>query len=111
MYCSHCGKPLDATARFCPACGNTVQAGVYPPPPVGRVPLQGQLVRPRYGRMIAGVCAGLALHYGWDLSLVRVLCVLLLLCTGVGLVAYIIAWVVIPEEPYMLPQSTTGNGV
>ena len=111
MYCSHCGKALDTTARFCPACGATVQAAGSPPPGYGRVPVPGQLTRPRHLRMIGGVCAGLSLHYGWDLSFVRIVCVLLVLFTGVGIVAYIIAWVVIPEEPYLLPQGNTGSSV
>ena len=48
----------------------------------GRAPFPGQLTRPRYPRMIAGVCSGFALHYGWDLSLVRVIAVLALIVLG-----------------------------
>jgi phage shock protein C len=110
MYCSQCGKPVDASARFCPACGTATATGASVSTFSNRV-FPGQLTRPRTGRMIAGICAGLVLHYGWDLSLVRVLCALLMLCTGIGLVAYLIAWVVIPEEPYMLPQRTTGTSI
>ena len=58
--------------------------------------------------MVAGVCAGLALHYGWDLSLVRVLCALMIVLTGVGLFAYLAAWIIIPDAPYALPD---GSGV
>jgi len=72
----------------------------------GRAPFPGQLVRPRYPRMIGGVCAGFAQHYGWDLSLVRVVTALMIVCTGVGLIAYIAAWIIIPEAPYILPEST-----
>lgn len=105
MYCSHCGKPMDQGARFCPACGAVIQSVV-----VSHAPSPGQLTRPRYPRMIAGVCAGLALHYGWDLSLVRVICALMIVLTGVGLIAYLVAWVVIPEAPYVLPeQSSAGS--
>jgi len=53
--------------------------------------------------MIAGVCAGFAIHYGWDLNLVRVLTALMIVLTGVGAIAYIAAWVIIPEAPYALP--------
>jgi phage shock protein PspC (stress-responsive transcriptional regulator) len=56
--------------------------------------------------MIAGVCAAFAFHYGWDLNLVRILTALFIVLTGVGALAYIIAWVVIPEEPYALPTKT-----
>jgi phage shock protein C len=53
--------------------------------------------------MIAGVCSGLALHYGWDLTIVRLILVLCVLFAGTGVLAYIIAWIVIPEAPYELP--------
>jgi phage shock protein C len=106
MYCSHCGKQMDPAARFCPACGAVSQPVV-----VGRAPFPGQLMRPRYPRMIAGVCAGIALHYGWDLSLVRVLCALMIVLTGVGLFAYLIAWIVIPEALYALPEQSGAGSV
>ncbi|HEV2619945.1 MAG TPA: PspC domain-containing protein, partial [Acidobacteriaceae bacterium] len=77
MYCSHCGRQMDIGARFCSACGAVVQPMMY-----GRGPFPGQLMRPRYPRAIAGVCSGFALHYGWDLTLVRVLAVLALLFSG-----------------------------
>jgi phage shock protein PspC (stress-responsive transcriptional regulator) len=53
--------------------------------------------------MIAGVCAGFALHYGWDLNLVRIITAFIALFTGIGAIAYLIAWVVIPEAPEALP--------
>ena len=100
MYCSHCGRQMDAGARFCSDCGAACQ-----PAPFARAPFPGQLMRPRHPRVIGGVCSGLALHFGWDVSLVRVLWVLCVLFAGTGVLAYIIAWIVIPEEPYLLPQS------
>jgi phage shock protein C len=103
MYCSQCGKQLDPSSRFCPACGATISAA---PPPPGYYPPTGQLTRPRNNRMIAGVCAGFALHYGWNLNLVRVITALVALFTGVGAIAYLVAWVVIPEEPYVLPAKS-----
>ncbi|MEI9980103.1 MAG: PspC domain-containing protein [Edaphobacter sp.] len=103
MYCTQCGKQLDPTSRFCSACGATFYAA---PPPSAGYPAPGQLTRPRNNRVIAGVCAGLSLHYGWDLTLVRVLTALLAFFTGVGAVAYLIAWVIIPEAPYSIPANT-----
>ena len=101
MFCSHCGKQMDPAARFCPTCGAVSQPVV-----VGRAPFPGQLTRSRSQRMIAGVCGGFAQHYGWDLSLVRVVTALMIVLTGVGLFAYLIAWIVIPDEPFMLPDHT-----
>ncbi len=106
MYCSHCGRPMDAAARFCPACGAAVQPAGYV-----RVPVFGQLMRPRYPRVFGGVCSGLALHYG--VTLPRCACCGCCACCSrePGILAYIIAWIVIPEAPYVLPESNTGSGV
>ncbi len=56
------------------------------------------LVRPRNGRMIAGVCAGAADYLRVDINLVRIALVLFTLLGGAGLAAYILAWLIIPEE-------------
>jgi phage shock protein PspC (stress-responsive transcriptional regulator) len=104
MYCSHCGKQLDPTARFCSSCGAAWTPAA--PAPTPRRPL----TRPRSPRAIAGVCAAFALEYGWDLSLVRVITALFIVFTGVGLLAYLAAWIIIPEEPYALPSNTTTPG-
>ncbi len=57
------------------------------------------LVRSRDNRIVAGVCAGLADYLGMDVNLVRVVVALLTLFTmGSGILAYLIAWAVIPEE-------------
>jgi phage shock protein C len=100
MFCTKCGKPVDPYSRFCPACGAAVSAA---PPPPGSYPNPNQLTRPRYNRMIAGVCAGFALHYGWNLNVVRIITALVALFTGIGAVAYLVLWVIIPEAPYALP--------
>lgn len=55
--------------------------------------------------MIAGVCEGLAQHYDWDVVWVRVVTVLLaIFAGGIGLVGYVVFWIVMPEEPLALPQ-------
>jgi phage shock protein PspC (stress-responsive transcriptional regulator) len=56
------------------------------------------LVRPKDGRVIAGVCAGIADRFGWDRSLVRVLAVASFLLPGPQLLIYLVLWVVIPQE-------------
>ncbi|HKN54939.1 MAG TPA: PspC domain-containing protein [Amycolatopsis sp.] len=57
-----------------------------------------RLARPRHGRMIGGVCAGLARRYGLSPSTVRVLAVLSCLLPGPQFVAYLILWAIIPSE-------------
>jgi phage shock protein C len=57
------------------------------------------LVRPRNGRMVAGVCAGAAEYFGIDVTLVRVLvAVAAVLTGGAGALAYLAAWAIIPGE-------------
>ena len=58
-----------------------------------------RLVRSRQGRMVAGICAGAADYFGWDVTLVRVIvAVVSVLTGGTGAVAYLVAWVLIPAE-------------
>jgi phage shock protein PspC (stress-responsive transcriptional regulator) len=56
------------------------------------------LVRPRHGRMIAGVCAGFARRYGVPVFLVRVLTVVAGVA-GFGLLGYLVMWILMPNEP------------
>lgn len=103
MYCTHCGRQIQPDARFCAACGAGVSGTAAAPRRV--------LLRPREGRMIAGVCAAFANSYGWDISAVRVVAAVLL-CLSVGAVAlaYFALWILLPEAPYALPgQTTTGT--
>jgi len=104
MYCSSCGRQMEHDARFCSGCG-----AAWQPEPFARGPFSGQLVRPRYPRVIAGVCSGFALHYGWDISVVRVITALAIVFLGVPLFAYIALWIIIPDAPYALPERSTGT--
>jgi phage shock protein PspC (stress-responsive transcriptional regulator) len=56
-------------------------------------------VRPRDGRIIAGVCAALALRFGWNVTVVRVLALVSFVLPGSQLLIYAICWAVIPSEP------------
>jgi phage shock protein PspC (stress-responsive transcriptional regulator) len=50
--------------------------------------------------MIAGVCAGLSRAYGWDISMVRVITVLVtIVLPPVGILGYPAAWLLVPGEP------------
>ncbi len=50
-------------------------------------------------KKIAGVCGGLAEYFGIDSTVVRILWVLLSIFFGSGIIAYLIAWLLIPKEP------------
>ncbi|MDQ1502666.1 MAG: hypothetical protein QOD57_393, partial [Actinomycetota bacterium] len=75
-----------------------------PPPGAGSEPVGGgawapafQILRSRHDRKLGGVAGGLAAATGLDPTLVRLVVVLGCL-TGWGVLAYLIAWAVIPEE-------------
>ncbi len=86
MYCSSCGKAIPEDARLCSYCGKPVSG------------VRSRLVRPRHGRRIAGVCLGLAQQYGLNVTLLRIVWLLLFLFAGVGGLVYIILWIVMPSE-------------
>ena len=114
MHCTSCGKSLAPGTRFCPGCGAPVAvdtgsaAGPPPPPPYTAPAPPAQMLRPRQGRVIAGVCAAFALHFGWDVTLLRVLVAVITFLTGIvlGVVAYLVAWLIIPDAPYALSPSS-----
>jgi len=57
-----------------------------------------QLHRSKQNLMIAGVAGGLAEYFAVDVALVRLVWVLAVLAGGAGVLAYIILWIVLPEE-------------
>jgi len=57
-----------------------------------------KLFRPKHGRVIGGVCAGLADWLGWSRGLVRVLTVASILIPGPQVLAYIVLWILMPDE-------------
>lgn len=80
--------------------GRSADAGVHPLEE--RVPLCHaggmNLVRPRRGRVIAGVCAAIANRYQWNPTTVRVLTVASFILPGTQVIVYIILWILIPKE-------------
>ena len=59
-----------------------------------------RLYRSRKEQMLGGVCGGLAEHIDVDPSIIRLVCVVLILFTwGLFIIVYIAAWIIIPESP------------
>jgi phage shock protein PspC (stress-responsive transcriptional regulator) len=83
--------PMDTTTPLPPA----DEPPVYQPPPIG----PRRLMRSTQDRMIGGVCGGLAEHLRIDPTIVRIGAIALTFLGGVGIVAYLIAWIVVPEDP------------
>lgn len=62
------------------------------------------LYRSRDDKMIAGVCSGLGERFGFDPNILRIALAVSTLFGGTGIIAYLIAWVVLPER---VPASQT----
>ena len=94
MFCTKCGSELREQDKFCSACGMATARGAAPPREEAR------LSRPMSEAKIAGVCAGFARYLGLDVTVVRIIWVVLAVCpVPFGLIAYIVAWIVMPKDP------------
>jgi phage shock protein PspC (stress-responsive transcriptional regulator) len=53
-----------------------------------------------HDQAVAGVCAGIAEYFGWDIALVRILYLVLSIVSVAfpGIIVYIILWIVMPEQ-------------
>jgi phage shock protein PspC (stress-responsive transcriptional regulator) len=59
-------------------------------------PLVKGLYRPAKNRLLAGVCLGVARYYNLDVNIVRVVTVALAIAGGVGILAYVAGWLLMP---------------
>ena len=92
MTCSRCSRDIDPDSRYCRFCGAAVRD------PGASVPLPRLVRLPDEGK-IAGVCAGLADYFNTDVTLVRLAWVILTIVPGFiigGVLAYLIAWAILP---------------
>ncbi len=96
MFCPRCGKEYAERVNFCCQCGSAM---CIPAPSPTR-----KLMRSRKDEKIAGVCGGFAEYMEVDSTLVRLLWLALVFFGGWGLIAYIIAWIVMPVEPLTKPE-------
>lgn len=58
-----------------------------------------KIYRSETDKMLGGVCGGLARYFNVDVVLIRLLWVLAVFLGGSGVVAYLIAWIIIPPDP------------
>jgi phage shock protein C len=58
-----------------------------------------KLYRSRKNKILAGVCGGIAEYFNQDPTIIRIIFAILFLGFGIGLLAYIVAWVLIPVNP------------
>jgi phage shock protein C len=89
VTCLKCQREIEAESSYCRFCGAAVRSAVSPRRFV-RLPDDGK---------VAGVCSGLAAYFDADVTLVRLVWVILSIIPGVfigGIVAYIAAWMLTP---------------
>ncbi len=60
--------------------------------------MRNRLYRSKRNRMIAGVCGGIGEYFNVDPTFIRLLWVLFTFAYGSGVLAYIIAWIIIPDH-------------
>ncbi|MCC8089066.1 MAG: PspC domain-containing protein [Rikenellaceae bacterium] len=60
-----------------------------------------KIYRDKSRAMIGGVCAGIAEYFNIDVTIVRLIALLILLVFGTGILVYIILWIIIPRKPLM----------
>lgn len=70
-----------------------------PPPTPSSAPRK--LYRSRSERMLGGVCGGLAAYLDVDVTVVRLIAVATILLPGPSIIAYLLAWIIVPEEPWI----------
>ncbi len=103
MYCTKCGTELEQEDRFCRLCGKPTGSGYS----AGAAQARVRLSRPVEGKKIAGVCAGFARYLDVDVTLVRIIWLALAIGTGVGFIAYLIAWIIMPRDQPASVASTS----
>ena len=99
MFCPQCGKEYPQRVNFCCHCGTALSI------PVRHI--EKKLMRSPKDSKIAGVCGGFADYLELDSTLVRILWLMIAFFGGWGLIGYVIAWIVMPEEP--LAQASTAT--
>ena len=89
--CPYCAEEIRVEARKCRYCGSFMESGS---------PFTRSWHRSRRGKMIAGVCAGLAEEFGISVTILRLAFLLgTFIGGGMGLVIYVVLWVVMPYRP------------
>jgi phage shock protein C len=89
--CPFCAEDIQEQALKCRYCGSLLDGSA----------LTRTWYRSRRGKMIAGVCAGLAEQFGISVTALRLAAVLLtLLGAGWGIIVYIVLWVIMPYRDH-----------
>ncbi len=108
MFCTQCGTALEEKHLYCFNCGKPAKAGLKP---AAAPRSEKRFERLMNEKKIAGVCAGVARYLSLDVTLVRVIWLLMFLVAGTGLLAYIVCWIIMPKEYEPAPPVATQTAV
>jgi signal transduction histidine kinase len=79
--------------------------------PVPPLAIRINATRRRRSRLVGGVCSGVAAALGVEVGVIRLAAVLLALCGGLGLVAYGVLWLALPESEQPVPPPRRGAAI
>jgi phage shock protein PspC (stress-responsive transcriptional regulator) len=91
--CPFCAEEIRDEAVKCRHCGSMLDGNV----------LTHSWYRARQGKMIGGVCAGLAEQFGVSVTALRLAAVLFTLFGGWGVIVYLILWIIMPYRDELTP--------
>jgi phage shock protein C len=98
MICLNCQREIPDFSNYCSVCGARQHA----------VTGGKRLMRSSTNYKLAGVCGGIAEYLNADATVVRLIWAILALIPGCvfgGIVAYLLAWVIVPKAPLALPPA------
>jgi phage shock protein C len=108
MRCPNCAREIADYSNFCYFCGARQQRS-----PTGTPRAAKRLLRSSVDRKIAGVCGGIAEYLEVDSTVIRLICILLVFFPMPilpALIAYLVAWIVVPEAPLPVADSVASPG-
>ena len=106
MFCTQCGGELREQDCYCCQCGRQLK------PDLPSATRERRLVRDMQNKKIAGVCAGIARYFDVDPVLVRLIFLVLAISTGIGFIAYVVGWIIMPKDTELqrLPAAGASYG-
>jgi phage shock protein C len=108
MVCQNCQKDIADGSKFCYNCGAQL-SGSAPTPGAAFLAPEKRLMRSTRDKKLGGVCAGLAEYFDLDPTIVRVIWIIVTICSGgTGFLIYVILWIVLPVAPALPIGSVSG---
>src|SRR5579864_9664565 len=99
MICVNCQRRITDGSNFCYNCGAKQPPSQHAFGADYEAGGKKRLVRSSTDKKIGGVCAGLADYFDLDVTLIRIIWLLAVLCAGTGLLVYIVLWIALPLGP------------